>query len=128
MLKKLDYKTIFILVLAIVVVLLIVFRPSKSIEKYEDEIKQLQLDNERLFGNNDSLKTANKLLSEENEKLLRDIDNNTAMADSADKKITGLENEKDNVSDMVRKLNANGVTDALSNYVEMRAKQNDYIH
>jgi len=45
MFKNLDIKTIFILILAVALVLMFIFRPSKEIEDNEDEINKLKQQN-----------------------------------------------------------------------------------
>ena len=46
---KIDTKTIFILVLATALILTIIFRPTKPIETYENEINMLKEQNKELL-------------------------------------------------------------------------------
>ena len=86
---KLTFEKILIIVLTISLVFTWVFRPSKPIDMYEDEINNLKNTNKNLLLSNDSLK---------------------------------LENAKGNIGNVVRKLNVNGVTRELSEYLNRRTK------
>ena len=117
---KLDIKTILILILAVVLILSIIFRPSKPIEMYEDEISSLKQQNKTLLQNNDSLELANGQLDKEIEGYLIEIDSTQVLLDENNDKITELENGKDKVSGYVDGLNADGVTESLTNYLNRR--------
>ena len=117
---KLGTKEILILVLAGALVLSFIFRPSKEIDYYEDEINNLKQQNELLHGSNDSLKTQNGVLAREITDILITIDSTKAkLADTKDK-LNDLEDEKGKVSDRVRVLNANGVAGELTDYLNKR--------
>ena len=118
--EKLDIKTILILVLGAVLILSFIFRPSKEIEMYEDEINLLKQQNEKLLNSNDSLELANSRLDEEIEGYLIEIDSTQVLLDENKEKITDLENGKDKVSGYVNGLNADGVTESLTEYLKRR--------
>lgn len=119
---KIDIKVLFILILAGALVLSFIFRPSKEIDTYENEIKNLQEENSKLLNNNDSLELVNLRLNQINDSLLTSIDSTEAMIAEKDKEINDLENAKGKVSDIVRNLDADGVAKSLSNYVSNRTK------
>ena len=119
---KLSTEKIFIIVLAVALVLSFIFRPSKPIDTYEDEINDLKKANKDLISSNDSLKIENLKLNEEINEILITIDSTKAALDSTQKKINDLEDAKGNIGNVVRKLNADGVTRELSEYLDRRTK------
>ena len=114
---KIDIKMIFILVLAVALILAIVFRPSKGIEMYENEIKELHEQNESLLNHNDSLKIVNSKLDEKNKKIIQAIDSTQVELDKTNDRIKDLENGKGKVSGYVNNLNADGVANSLTEYL-----------
>lgn len=119
---KIDIKVIFILILASILILSLIFRPSKSIDTYNNKINQLERENDSLLFNNDSLKTINTKLDVEYNKLLIDINKTHLELDKTNDKIKDLENGKGKVSTYVNKLNADGIAKSLSDYLD-RAKK-----
>lgn len=117
---KIDIKMIFILVLAVALILTIVFRPSKGVEMYENEIKELHEQNESLLNHNDSLKIVNSELDEKNKKIIQAIDSTQVELDKTNDRIKDLENGKGKVSGYVNTLNADGVANGLSEYLNNR--------
>lgn len=117
---KLDIKMVIILILAGVVILSFIFRPSKPIEMYEDEISLLKEQNEQLSQNNDSLELANNQLDKKIEGYLIEIDSTQVLLDENNEKITKLEDGKNKVSGYINSLNADGVTESLSDYLNRR--------
>ncbi len=120
--QKIDIKVIFILILAGALILSFIFRPSKSIDDYEDKINQLKHQNDSLLSNNDSLKSANYKLDEEVKKILIDIDKTQVKLDKTNNKIKDLENGKSKVSGYVNNLNADGVAKSLTDYLNRTKK------
>jgi peptidoglycan hydrolase CwlO-like protein len=120
MLSKLDIKTIVILVLLGVVIVSFIFRPSKPIEMYEDEIILLNKKNKQLSQSNDSLELVNNQLDKEIEGYLNEIDSTQLLLDENKEKITELEDGKNKVSGYVNSLNADGVTESLTDYLNRR--------
>jgi regulator of replication initiation timing len=117
---NLDIKTILILILAGVLIVSIIFRPSKPIEMYEDEISLLKQQNKTLIQNNDSLELVNSQLDKEIEGYLIEIDSTQVLLDENKDKITELEDGKNEVSGYVNGLNADGVTESLTNYLNRK--------
>ena len=114
---KLGVKEIFIIVLAALLVLSMVFRPSKEIDTYEDEINLLKQQNKNLLLSNDSLSGMNKQLSEEIQDILVTIDSTEAKLHETEGQLNDLENDKDKVSTRVRNLNADGIASELTEYL-----------
>lgn len=119
---KIDIKIIFIFVLATLLIISFIFRPSKPIDGYEDRINQLKEQNDSLLSNNNSLKLENSKLDVEIQKLLKDIDSTQAKLDETNNRIISLENGKNKVSDNVNKLNADGIANSLSDYLNRSEK------
>jgi len=117
---KIDIKVIFIIILAVALILSFIFRPSKDIDNHEDEIELLNKQNKRLFNINDSLQLENLKLNEEIEQLIVSIDSTKVLLDKNKDKIKDLENDKSKVSTYVDRLNVDGVTTSLSEYLNRR--------
>ena len=115
-----DKKSIGIIVLGVALILSFIFRPSKDIDTYEDEINNLKIVNEKLVKNNDSLIIANDALSVEIKELMDNIDSTQAALADTEDKINDLEDDKDKVSSYVNTLNADGVANALTEYINKR--------
>jgi len=115
-----DKKDIGIIVLGVLLILTFIFRPSKSIDTYEDEINNLKISNKKLSKNNDSLIIANTILTIEIEKLIANADSTQAALADTEDKINDLENGKGKVSGYVNTLNADGVANALTEYLDKR--------
>lgn len=117
---KIDIKVIFILILAGLLILSYIFRPTKGIDMYEDEINTLREENERLLLSNDSIKSLNNELDNEIKKLSEVIDSTQSKLSDNEEKIKDLENGKGKVSGYVKTLNADGITKSLTEYLDKR--------
>ena len=117
---KIDIKVIFILILAVLLILSYIFRPSKGIDMYEDEINALREENERLTLSNDSIKLLNNQLDIEIKKLSELIDSTQSKLSDNEVKIKDLENGKGKVSGYVKTLNADGIAKSLTEYLNKR--------
>ena len=115
-----DKKSVFIIVLGIALLLSFIFRPSKGIDTYEDKINALRIENESLHQSNDSLTALNVALGEKIKDLLTDIDSVQAELVNTEGKINDLNNGKGKVSSYVNTLNADGVANALTEYINKR--------
>jgi len=119
---KIDTKTIFILVLAAALILTIIFRPTKPIETYENEINMLKEQNKELILSNDSIKSLNLQLEKEIKEILFTIDSTQALLRNTEKKLKKLEERRNEVSNIVDNLNSDGITESLSNYLKRRGQ------
>tara|TARA_R110001592_G_scaffold62238_1_gene190320 strand:- start:1187 stop:1537 length:351 start_codon:yes stop_codon:yes gene_type:complete len=115
-----DSKSIFIIVLGSALVLSFIFRPSKDISIYEDEISNLKNLNKGLTLNNDSLLNNNELLNVEINALITNFDSTQVALANTEEKLKDLENDKGKVSGYVNTLNADGVANELANYLNRR--------
>ena len=115
-----DIKTIFILVLGAAVILLLLFRPSKEISTYEEEMLILKNQNIKLLQNNDSLSTINDKLIEDVIILEEDVEEiNIKLVDSS-KEIDKLKKKKNEIPSNVIIMDANDVTYNIADYLERR--------
>ena len=118
--NEIDIKSIFILVLGVALVLAILFRPSKDIYKYEEEINLLNHQNEMLLGNNDSISLLNEKLIKDIIVLEEDIEDINVKLKYSDTQIKKLKNKKNEVYSNVIIMDANGVTSNISEYLRRR--------
>ena len=119
---KIDIKLIFILILAGALILTIIFRPSKPIETYEEEINSLKQQNKELIISNDSINKLNKKLVEEIKEILFTIDSTQALLRNTENKLKELEGRRNEVSNIVDNLNSDGVTQSISDYLKRRGQ------
>ena len=113
-------KDIFIIVLGLVIVTMILFRPSKDISMYEEEINILNQRNKILIDINDSISTANNIL--ENQISLLEVDVETVNDKLIDneKEINKLKRNKGEIYKHVNSLDVDGVTSGLSDYLKRK--------
>ena len=121
---KIDIKLIFIFILAIALILTFIFRPSKPIETYENEINALKKVNKELLLSNDSISILNKKLEEEIKEILFTIDSTEALLRNTENKLKELEGRRNEVSNIVDNLNSDGITNSLSDYLQRRGQNN----
>ena len=117
---NMDNKSIFILVLGAALVLSFIFRPSKDISTYENEINNLKGVNKGLILNNDSILNNNELLNIEINRLISNFDSTQVALANTEEKLKDLENDKGKVSGYVNTLNADGVASELADYLNRR--------
>jgi hypothetical protein len=126
MLRKLDTKTIIILALTILIVLLLIFRPSKTevdIER-EKRIEKLESDNERLLNSNDSLEVVAGTLSSEIIDLKLETIEKLGQLDDIQYKLDELIKRRDEIRDWVDSMDASGVAESFSEYLKRRSNNN----
>jgi chromosome segregation ATPase len=119
-LKTLDVKTWIILILTALLVLGIIFRPSKKIDYYKDEINLLHQKNKELMFSYDSLSTENKKIDSELKKLYSDLKDKEILIISYNKEITKLKNRANETNNRVNVLSADGVATEFSNYLKTK--------
>ena len=115
-----DIKTIFILILDVAVILLLLFRPSKEINTYEEEILILKNQNKILINNNDSLSFANVKLLEDILVLEEDVEVINIKLEDSSKEIDKLKKKKNEIHSNVIIMDANSVTNNLADYLKRR--------
>lgn len=121
-LKKLDIKTIFILVLSLALIISFFVGQKNKIDYRKDEIEILNAKNNFLSKKNDSLISANKILDE---KLLK-IDSLIKVSDikisEKQLQIERLKRKKNEIPTYVNVLSANGVASSLTKFIERTRK------
>ena len=115
-----NIKMIFILILAVALVLSFVFRPSKSIVVYEDEIKLLRNQNKKLLSSNDSIQKLNGKLQIEIDAILIKIDSTLVMLNLTDSTLKELENKRDEIPTIVHNMDSDAIIVSLSEYLKGR--------
>ena len=111
---------IFILILAVALVLSFVFRPSKSIDMYEDEIKSLRNQNKKLLSTNDSIQKLNGKLQIEIDAILIKIDSTLVMLNLTDSTLKELENKRDEIPTIVNNMDSDAIIVSLAEYLKGR--------
>ena len=115
---NIDIKTIFIIILCLIVVIMILFRPSKSIDYYEGEIKLLKEKNTFLLKSNDSIISLNDNLQKDIDILNQNVDSVNLVLIENKKEIKKLKKRKSEVLNNVNNMVVNDVTRNLTDYIE----------
>ena len=115
---NIDIKTVFIIVLGLIVVLMILFRPSKDINYYEEEINLLNEKNVLLLKSNDSIISLNNNLQKEIDILNQSVDSVNSVLNKNEEEIKKLKKRKGEVFDHVNNMDVNGVTRNLTDYLK----------
>jgi len=122
---NIDIKLIFIFALAAGLIISIIFRPSKPLEKYEDIISGLQEENKELLLSNDSITNINDKLQVEIDQILFVVDSTKVLLKNKENKLEKLEKKRNEISNVVGSFNANDVTSTFSDYLKRRSKDSD---
>ena len=120
-LKKLEPKTTIILILTILLVLSVIFRPGKKIDYYKGEIKDLKNKNKELMKSYDSLEFENRKLDVKIESLNSIILDNERIITDYNKQIINLKQNKNDTRNKVNVLTADGVASELTNYLKTKS-------
>lgn len=115
-----DKKNFFIITLAIALIISLIFRPSKTIDMYEDEINKFKIENDKLLEKCDSLLNINIKLNYEIGRLLNDFDSIRIKLVSNENEINRLKNGKGKINNYVNTLNADGVSSEITKYINTR--------
>jgi len=115
-----DIKDIFIIVLSIVIVTMIIFRPSKDISMYEEEINILNQRNKILIDINDSISIENNLLENQISLLEVDVETVNDKLTNNEKEINKLKRNKGEIYKHVNSLDVDGVTSGISDYLKRK--------
>lgn len=118
---NLDLKSIVIILLGLVVVGMILFRPSKTdVNKFQSEIDSLNNKNKELIYKNDSLKSLNEKISKDIIVLTKKVDEINTQLDSNENLIKKLKKKKGEIFSNVNSMDADGVTRSLTDYLKRR--------
>jgi cell division protein FtsB len=123
--KKIDIKTVLIVVLGIALIISFMFGQKNNIDNHENEISVLHKNNAKLLAKNDSLVKANKLIDLDIANINKQLDENAKKLAETQKQLDKLKNRKYENNNYVKHLSSHGVSVALSNYLENRAKSTD---
>lgn len=115
---NIDIKTVFIIVLGLIVVFMILFRPSKDINYYEEEINLLNEKNVLLLKSNDSIISLNNNLQKEIDIINQSVDSVNLVLNKNEEEIKKLKKRKGEVFDRVNNMDVNGVTRNLTDYIK----------
>ena len=115
-----NIQTVFILILAGALILSFIFRPSKPIETYEDEINALKQQNQQLLLSNDSINFINTELQEEINVILYAIDSTKVVLKETEEKLKDLEKKRNEIPDIINNMDSDDITNNLSNYLKRR--------
>ena len=115
---NIDIKSIFIIVLGLIIVFMILFRPSKDINQDEEKINLLNQKNEILLNNNDSINSINNNLQIEINSLNKSVDSVNIVLGKNEKQIIILKKRKGEIFNNVNNMDVNGVTRNLTNYLK----------
>ena len=115
---NIDIKTVFIIVLGLIVFFMILFRPSKDINYYEEEIRLLNEKNVLLLKSNDSIISLNNNLQKEIDILNQSVDSVNLVLNKNEEEINKLKKRKGEVFDRVNNMDVNGVTRNLTDYIK----------
>jgi hypothetical protein len=117
----LDIKSIIIILLSLLVVGLVIFNHSgKDIEKYEQELGNLNNKNKELLFINDSLKNLNLVLSKDIIYLNNKVDDINLKLIDNEGLIKRLKNKKSEIPTNVNVMDADGVASGISDYLKRR--------
>ena len=120
-----NIQTVFILILAVALILSFIFRPSKPIETYEDEINLLKQQNQQLLLSNDSINFINTKLQKEINVILYAIDSTKVALKETENKLEILENKRNEVSTIINNMDSDDITNTFSSYLKRRGKGNN---
>lgn len=99
---------------------MIIFRPSKDISMYEEQINILNQRNKILIKINDSISNVNNLLGNQIKLLEKDVETvNDKLVDN-EEEINKLKRNKGEIYKHVNSLDVNGVTSGLSDYLKRK--------
>ncbi len=120
--KLLDTKTIFILILAALLVIMILARRSNNPADYEKELKALHEQNDNLLHKNDSLKSKNEKLDVYIKEINTKLVVNQKLLNNTQSQLDNLNRRRNEIPNSVKRLSANGVASEFSKYLDKRTK------
>jgi hypothetical protein len=121
-LKKLDIKTVFIIILSLALIISFFVGQKNKIDYRKDEIKVLHVKNNELLKKNNSLAIVNKTLDKKIAKIDSIIKVNDIIISEKQSQIEILKRRKNEIPSHINVLSANGVASSLSKYIEKTRK------
>jgi peptidoglycan hydrolase CwlO-like protein len=122
--KKFDAKTIIIMILAVLVIILMIANSKNNVYGYKKEIKELHEKNTKLRYEYDSLVVDNKRIDAELDKIYGVINITEKLVEQYDNRIKELKESKNETTNRVNVLNADGVASEFTNYIKKRGSKN----
>lgn len=117
-----NIQLIFIIILAIALIVVIMFRPPAPIETYENEINSLKQQNEQLILSNDSINRINNKLQEEINTILYAIDSTKVVLKETETKLAELEKKRNEIPSIISNMDSDDITNNISDYLKRRSK------
>jgi len=117
-----NIQLIFIIILAIALIVVIMFRPPALIETYETEINSLKQQNEQLILSNDSINRINNKLQEEINTILYAIDSTKVVLKETETKLAELEKKRNEIPSIISNMDSDDITNNISDYLKRRSK------
>ncbi len=118
---KFDVKTIFIFILGGLLILAVIFN-QRSSGSNASVVKELHEKTAVLEKSNEELKEANKKLDSSIFIVNQELVKNRAQLDKTQKQLQDLNNKRNEISNNVNRLSANGVANAFTKYLDKRTK------
>lgn len=121
---KFDTKTIFIFILGGLLILAVIFG-QKGIVSNDSDIKDLRAKSDSLVKSNEELKEANKKLDSMIFIVNKELVVNKEKLDKTQQQLQDLNNKRNEISNNVNSLSANGVANAFTDYLNKRTKSSN---
>ena len=99
---------------------MVLFKPSKDINQYEEEINILNQKNVILSNQNDSINSINNNLQIVINSLRKNVDSINLVLDTNKRQIERLKKRKGEIYNNVNNMDVNGVTINLTNYLRRK--------
>jgi predicted nuclease with TOPRIM domain len=116
--KKLDIKSITIIILSIALIITYFMGDNTVINNYQEQIEKSRKENQELVSKNDSLKTEKVKLDEKFAKLECKIKENDLKISKTQSQLEKLNKRRNEVPTYVNGLSVNDVADAFTEYLE----------
>tara|TARA_Y100000296_G_C5122286_1_gene231065 strand:- start:106 stop:486 length:381 start_codon:yes stop_codon:yes gene_type:complete len=117
-----SIQLIFIVILAIALILSLIFRPSKPIDTYENEINALKEQNTQLLLSNDSINSINSKLQKEINTILYAIDSTKVVLKETETKLAELEKKRNEIPNIISNMDSDDITSSISDYLKRRSQ------
>ncbi len=116
--KKLDFKTIVIIILGAALIISFFFGQKSNINKHEAELKALHIENTLLLTKNDSLIKVNSVLDGKIVEVNKQLEANVKQLSENTTQLEVLKKKKNEIPVYVNNLSANGVSSEFTNFLE----------
>ena len=123
-LKKLDIKSIAIIVLGIALIISFLFGQHNNVDYQKDDIEELHKQNKANLKANDSLLYANKRIDQEIKDIHDKLASTAIELASTQKELRYLKNRTNEIPKYVGTLSANGIASSLTDYLNSKSSSN----